>query len=111
MITFEQSSKGKYVIKGDINSFINKVNNFIKEISSQEQDKFIEDCNDNLFQDIASRMIAIEFFKEHDIDQDYLTVLINYVYNNQNYSVSLGKLPDPKDPKGPVKIVESRYIN
>lgn len=111
MIVFESSSKGHFVIREGIEDLVKEVKDIIATISNNNQDNFIADCNETLFQDLMSRKIAVEFFKKFDIDPNYLTVLISYVYDNNTYKVSLGKLPDPKDPKGPIKIVESRYID
>lgn len=110
MITFDKGANGRWVVATGVDEIVRKANAVISSISDSMETNFIADCNDNLFQDIASRIVATEFFKVFDIDEEFLTILISFSYQNKDYAVSLGKLPDPTDPKGNPKIVESRYI-
>lgn len=110
MLTFVKSSPGNYVIGSGVDVLAKHVNEIISSISDGKPYDFISECNELLFQDIASRIVAAEFFKENDVDEEYLTVLITFTHIDKTYMVSLGKLPDPNDPSGPVKIVESRYV-
>ena len=103
MITFNKGANGRWVVATGVDKRKKR-----KRVDKEAN--FIADCNDNLFQDIAARIIATEFFKVLDVEEDFLTILISFTYQNKDYAVSLGKLPDPTDPKGKAKIVESRYI-
>lgn len=110
MITFGKGANGRWVVATGVDEIVKRANAVITSISDGMEANFIADCNDNLFQDIAARIIATEFFKVLDVEEDFLTILISFTYQNKDYAVSLGKLPDPTDPKGKAKIVESRYI-
>lgn len=103
---FKKVNKHQYFLE-DSKELVNKVNEMVKVISG-DTSKFIEPSNDNLFQTILSRVVSTEFFKDNELEDDILTVLIDISCNNKLYTISLGKFVDPTD--GNVKIIESYYV-
>lgn len=103
---FKKINKHQYFLE-DSEELIKRVKEMV-EVISGDSSKFIQPSNDNLFQTILSRIVSVEFFKEIELEDDILTLLIDVSYDNNLYTISLGKFMDPVD--GKTKIIESYYI-
>lgn len=111
-IIFKQINKLEFLVTGEIDKLLEYIEDILKQISNNQLHLFIEPTNDNLRQSILARVLALEFFKEHELPSDILVyrLVLHDSKQDRDLYVSVGKIQDPTDLKEPAKIAESYFI-
>ena len=112
MVKFDKVGKLDFVVTKGASELIEQARGYVSQISGNMESEIASTCNEMLFLPILSRLTTVEFFKEHKIPDDVLTyrIFVHDTILEKDYFVSLGQLPDPNAPSGPIKIIESAYI-
>ena len=109
MVEFKQINKFKFFCS-NAEQLTKEVLDVIEKLTGKDElDKYIMATNELLFMTILTRVVAREFFKQiSELPGNLLTALVEVPYENETYTICLGRTPDVID--GKEKIVSSFYI-
>lgn len=117
MITFKKIDKFKYIIESGFEDLITEASDYVSEISFLKNDNSIVEkeffatfVNDKLLLEILNRLITKHFISKEKIENDVLSVSIEYVYNGKICYTSIGYMTDLMDETMKDKYVDALLI-
>ena len=101
MVKFDKVGKLDFVVTKGASELIEQTRGYVTQISGNMESEIASTCNEMLFLPILSRLTTVVLTYR---------ICVHDTILEKDYFVSLGQLPDPNAPSGPIKIIESAYI-